>query len=490
MLFNSATYIFFFLPLVFCIWMVLVRFGFGQLIVIFLTAASWFFYAWWYPPFLLLLLTLLVFNYGMARAIAADTHETRRWLLVVLGIGANLLVLFWFKYIDFALGNLVGILGETREPFKYALPLGISFMTFQKIAYLSDIYRGKTHDTGFWRFCLFVSFFPQLIAGPIVHHAEVMPQFADPANRRVNFENIGAGLFLFTIGLFKKVVLADSFAVWVKMVFDDQSDPTMVEAWIGALSYAFQIYWDFSGYTDMAIGAALLFNIWLPINFNSPYKSADLADFWTRWHITLGRWFREYLYIPLGGNRFGKSQTLRNLFVVMFLGGLWHGASWTFVLWGLLHGAGLAIHRLWSALQKPLPRVLAVGTTFIFVVFAWIPFRAVSIADAVRIWRGMLGMEETGFSSVHFEKMRSALDALLLRSSDNVTEALPWLIVASFIVFAAPNSMQMLGFAKSKSVFVYSPNSLAQPLAMGLILFGTVILMLLSRSTEFIYFNF
>lgn len=302
MLFNSAVYIFAFLPAVFLVWALLTRFAAGQAVVAFLTVASWAFYAWWYPAYLLILLGLLLLNFGIARVLVAEADQRRRWFVATAGIAANLAVLFWFKYFDFAARNVADLLGLS-EPKGHSLllPLGISFITFQKIAFLADLYQKKVADVNFWRYSLFVSFFPQLIAGPIVHHSEVMPQFADSKNQRIDSYNIGAGLFLFTIGLFKKVALADNFAVWANMVFDTKDHLPAFAAWVGAFCYAFQIYWDFSGYTDMALGAALLFNVRLPVNFDLPYKAKSLTDFWNQWHITLGRWFRQYLYIPLGG---------------------------------------------------------------------------------------------------------------------------------------------------------------------------------------------
>jgi D-alanyl-lipoteichoic acid acyltransferase DltB (MBOAT superfamily) len=318
-----------------------------------------------------------------------------------------------------------------------------------------------------------------------------MPQFADPAKQRPNFHNIGAGLFLFAIGLFKKVAFADIFAVWANAAFDSSEKLTTFTAWVGALSYSLQIYFDFSGYTDMALGAALLFNIKLPINFNSPYKASIIAEFWTRWHITLGRWLRQYLYIPLGGSQSGRAKTLRNLAVVMILGGLWHGASWTFLIWGILHGAGLAVQRLWSFAKISLPAVFAIGLTFLFVTVAWVPFRAATMSDAWRVWGGMSGLNDLGFLPQRLEESLNAWRVLYLKTSGSAYEALPWLVLGLAIVFVAPNSMQMVGFVEGRTHWLaYNSQLLVQPVAVGLVLFVTRVLMLLSHSTEFIYFNF
>jgi D-alanyl-lipoteichoic acid acyltransferase DltB (MBOAT superfamily) len=275
------------------------------------------------------------------------------------------------------------------------------------------------------------------------------------------------------------------------MVFDSKEHLPAFAAWVGAFCYAFQIYWDFSGYTDMALGAALLFNVRLPVNFDSPYKAGSLTDFWNHWHITLSRWLRQYLYIPLGGNRSGPATTLRNVVVVMLLGGLWHGAAWTFVLWGLLHGSGLAIHRLWAQLKTPLPAALAVAVTFLFVVIAWVPFRAETFADAWRVWSDMAAASSIGFSPTQLGEALNATNVLYLKSSASAYEAIPWLIVGTVLTFAAPNSLQLGGLTKSNGTpFNYNPASVLQPVVIGLTLFLTVLLMLLTRSTEFIYFNF
>ena len=251
---------------------------------------------------------------------------------------------------------------------------------------------GGTKQYDFLNYCLFVTFFPQLIAGPIVHHKEMMPQFANVRNKIINYKNIALGLFIFSIGLFKKVVIADSFAVWATNGFDKATTLNLFEAWATSLSYTFQLYFDFSGYCDMAIGAALLFNIKLPINFNSPYKALNIQDFWRRWHITLSRFLRDYIYIPLGGNRKGKLRTYANLMATFIIGGIWHGAGWTFVFWGFLHGVALVIHRIWSELGFKMNKILAWFITFNFINITWVFFRAKDWDDALKVLKGMFGL--------------------------------------------------------------------------------------------------
>ncbi len=253
--------------------------------------------------------------------------------------------------------------------------------------------RGETKEYDFLNYALFVTFFPQLIAGPIVHHKEMMPQFASRWNMVKRYKNIALGLFIFSIGLFKKVVIADTFAVWATAGFDTATTLNLIEAWATSLSYTFQLYFDFSGYTDMAIGIALLFNIKLPINFNSPYKALNIQDFWRRWHMTLSRFLRDYIYIPLGGNRKGEFRTYTNLLATFLIGGLWHGAGWTFIFWGFLHGLALVIHRVWQSLGFKMNKILAWFITFNFVNMAWIFFRAKEWDDAIKVLSGMFSLD-------------------------------------------------------------------------------------------------
>lgn len=314
-----------------------------------------------------------------------------RRAILTAGIVFNLGLLGYFKYADFFVANLNALGADFTLP-NVVLPLAISFFTFQQVAYLVDSYRGETQEYDFLNYALFVTFFPQLIAGPIVHHKEMMPQFASRWNLVKRYRNIALGLFIFSMGLFKKVVIADTFAQWATPGFDVAPTLNFFEAWATSLSYTFQLYFDFSGYTDMAIGAALLFNIKLPINFNSPYKALDIQDFWRRWHMTLSRFLRDYLYIPLGGNRKGPGRTYVNLFATFLLGGLWHGASWMFVIWGALHGTALVVNRLWQKAGLVMPKVLAWVVTFNFVNFAWIFFRAEEMDDALKVIKGMVGL--------------------------------------------------------------------------------------------------
>lgn len=392
MLFNSYEFLFMFLPLTFFIYFYL---NSKKLVIAgkgFLVFASLFFYSWWNIMYLPIILASMLFNFMIGNSLNKQSRDQNKTVLA-FGIIANIALLGYFKYSDFFIENFNFAFDSNIPLLHLALPLAISFFTFQQIAYLVDSYRGETAEYDFLNYSLFVTFFPQLIAGPIVHHKEVMPQFASKWNLIKNYKNIVAGIFIFSIGLFKKVVIADSFSVWATNGFDKADVLNLIEAWATSLSYTFQIYFDFSGYTDMAIGTALLFNIRLPINFNSPYKAKNIQDFWRRWHITLSKFLRDYVYIPLGGNRHGSSSTYSNLLATFVIGGIWHGAGWTFVFWGFLHGMGLIIHRFWSTFHLKMPKILAWFITFNFINITWIFFRAKEWDDAIKVINAMFSLD-------------------------------------------------------------------------------------------------
>ena len=393
MLFNSYEFIFLFLPFTFFIYFYLNKKRLTELAKGFLVLSSLFFYSWWNITYLPLILGSMILNYCLGLELNKDNPKISKKIILPLGITGNLALLGYFKYSDFLISNIKFAFDVQISHLNLLLPLAISFFTFQQIAYLVDSSTGGgTKQYDFLSYCLFVTFFPQLIAGPIVHHKEMMPQFAKARNKIINYKNIALGLFIFSIGLFKKVVIADTFAVWATNGFDNAAFLNFFEAWVTSLSYTFQLYFDFSGYCDMAIGAALLFNIKLLINFNSPYKALNIQDFWRRWHITLSRFLRDYVYIPLGGNRRGKARTYVNLAATFVIGGIWHGAGWTFVFWGFLHGAALIVQRIWSELGFRLNKFLAWFITFNFVNIAWVFFRAKEWDDALKVLKGMFGL--------------------------------------------------------------------------------------------------
>ncbi len=407
MLFNSYHFIAVFLPAtMFAVWLVDRLFSRTAVLAV-VTLASLFFYAWWSPPYVLLLLASIAGNFllaGHVRRLARNGHDKSARALMIVGVAANLGVIAYYKYADFFISNIAGLTGLDFAIGKVVLPLGISFFTFQQIAYVIDSYRSKLADHNFLDYALFVSFFPQLIAGPIVYHGEMLPQLRGAAAFRFTASDLGIGLKLFVIGLFKKVVLADGMAVYATPGFEAVEAGavlSLIEAWSAALAYTLQLYFDFSGYSDMAIGLGCIFGLRLPLNFNSPYKATSIIEFWRRWHMTLSRFLREFLYIPLGGNRHGPARRWVNLLITMLLGGLWHGAGWTFIAWGGLHGCYLGINHGWRFVRGflfggfpvyPPERFAGFVVTFVAVVIAWVFFRAESFAGALTMLEGMAGM--------------------------------------------------------------------------------------------------
>ncbi len=441
MLFNSVEFIFLFLPVTLLIFFSLNKYGYQRLAIISLVLASLFFYGWWNPKYLALILISITINFLISSGISKsfDLPKNKK-LFLIIGVIFNLLLIGYYKYFNFFVSSASDLLGANLNLQKIILPLGISFFTFQQIAYLVDAYK-EQKNYSFVEYCLFITFFPQLIAGPIIHHSEVMPQFANQSIHRFNSENFSVGITMFSLGLFKKVVLADNIAVYVSPVFNaaaQGTSPAFLESWLGAIAYTLQLYFDFSGYSDMAIGIARMFGITLPSNFFSPYKGVSISDFWRRWHITLSNFLRDYLYIPLGGNRKGEARRNFNLMITMLLGGLWHGAGWQFVFWGGLHGAYLVINNQWNALQKRygwtvdnwLSLKIAWLITFIAVVFGWVFFRAENMGTAFVIVKGMLGFNG------------------LLSSPTIIKSSIKTAIIESFILLAitwfTPNTQEWM----------------------------------------------
>lgn len=392
MLFSSPEFIFGFLPVTLLVYFLFTHSNQVRLARYWLLLASFFFYAWWKPENLLLITSSMAFNYFLGGVIGRKQSKP----LLTFGVVVNIAVLFYFKYIDFFIVNVNDLAGSQLSLLNVVLPLGVSFFTFQQIAYLVDSYNGKRGNYRFPNYCLFITFFPHLIAGPIVHHGILLPQLEDNTNAKLDFSNFSKGIFLFNIGLAKKIIIADTVASIVSTGYANTSLLSTVQAWITSLAYSVQLYFDFSGYSDMAIGLALLFNIRIPINFNSPYKAVNIQDFWRRWHITLSQFLRDYLYIPLGGNRKGEIRTSFNLLITFVIGGIWHGAGWTFLFWGFLHGAGLVVHRYFKKTNIDLPDWLGIMLTFLFINITWVFFRAPSWNDAINVLEAMFGMQQGG----------------------------------------------------------------------------------------------
>ena len=386
MLFNSYIFLFIFLPFSLLGYFLLNHFKKAQCAKLFLVCMSLWFYAYFHISYLAIILSSILFNY-ICHLLLVKNIRSR--LTLTLGIAGNIGILCYFKYFRFLLENLNLLLCADFSLPEILLPLGISFFTFQQIGFLVDMAKGGTGRENFLDYTLFVVFFPQLIAGPIVSHEEMLPQFKDPSRKAFRFDRFYQGICIFVPGLAKKILLADTFGLAVNWGYQNYTLLSSMETLLVILFYTFQIYFDFSGYCDMARGIGKMFNIELPVNFLSPYKSANISEFWDRWHMTLTRFFTKYVYIPLGGNRKGTLRTYINVLIVFFISGLWHGAGWTFVLWGCLHGILNVLTRIWKKLKQRLPlpsnrmtHVVAVLLTFSFVMFAWTFFRADSLSQA------------------------------------------------------------------------------------------------------------
>jgi alginate O-acetyltransferase complex protein AlgI len=518
MLFNSYVFIFAFLPATLAGFFLLGRFQ-PKPAAAWLTAASLFFYGWWNPVYVVLLALSICFNYVCGMAIArsaAPAGGGARKRMLIFAVTVNLAVLAYYKYANFFLSSINHATGSTLSLGEIVLPLGISFFTFTQIAFLADAYYGKAREYNFVHYGLFVTYFPHLIAGPVLHHAEMMPQFAQPATYRFNWENAAVGITIFAIGLFKKVMLADGIGGYAKPVFDAAAAGfglTALEAWCGALAYTFQLYFDFSGYSDMAIGLSRLFGVVLPLNFHSPYKAVNIIDFWRRWHMTLSRFLRDYLYIPLGGNRKGPVRRYLGLMITMVLGGLWHGAGWTFVLWGTLHGVYLMINHGWRALCSSRGHDIRQSTrwgracgcviTFTAVVIGWVLFRSADLAAAVAMLKAMAGLNGFVLPDFWLPKWGAAgqwLAAHGVRFGDTHDRVgggvVNWIWILLLVVWFAPNTQQLLaGYRPALALYAerYQGRLAWRPVPLYALLTAALALLAifnLHKQSEFLYFQF
>ncbi|MDC0335478.1 MBOAT family protein [Pseudodesulfovibrio sp.] len=473
MVFNSFEFLFLFLPLVVIGYYALISYSLARASIGLLLIGSLVYYGYWNPIYLLLIGASIIGNFSICKLISRSRCGMKK-LMFCLGICLNVGLIGYFKYTDFFIQIANESLG-TGIPLQHiALPLAISFFTFQQVAFVVDTYKGTIEKYSFLDYALFISFFPQLVAGPIVYHAEMMPQFSSKTARVVNWENIYKGIVLLTVGLGKKVLLADGLSPFVQVIFDRVVNPTWDEALCGTWAYALQLYFDFSGYTDMALGAALMFNIFLPQNFNSPYRSTSIQDFWRRWHMTLSRWLKDYIYIPLGGSRKGRSRTLVNVMLTFLLGGLWHGAGWGFVIWGALHGTALALQRVWSWTGIRIHCFFGWLTTTLFVFLAWIPFRALTLDKAKGIYLGLVGYNGFKFS----QYFNHTIDSMGFSQA----RMFNLLAVATVLAIATPNSMWLIRKIRVHwAVTLYS---------MALAIGSIVAMFNKNYVSEFIYFQF
>lgn len=446
-----------------------------------LVAASLFFYAWWKLIYLPLLAGSILFNFMISNLIVKWRKSHVKWsrLLFFFGIFANVILLCTFKYFDFFIQNFNVIFQSNFELLHLLLPLGISFFTLQQIAYLVDSYDLIVKKTSFFDYCLFVSFFPQLIAGPIIHHKQILPQFARDDNKRLNASHIVKGIYIFCIGLAKKVIIADTLAAYANQGFDVASQLDFVSAWLVSFAYLFQLYFDFSGYMDMAIGAALFFNIRLPDNFKSPLRATSIINFWQRWHITLSDFITAYLYFPMV-RLFKKITLTKAIFatvMAMTIAGFWHGAAWTFVIFGLYHGIGIGINQFWrKQVNIKIPRFLSWIITITFVDISFIFFRALSLSDAVKVVRGLTGLNGWGVLS----SFANARSLFMEMDPAEVVFIMIILLLSAFIALFCKNSIEIS--EKFQPTFT--------SVTFACFLFVLSLIFLNKSEVEFIYFNF
>lgn len=522
MLFNSYIFLFAFLPICLLGFYGLLRSGKPGAARVFLTAMSLWFYGYFNVKYLLIMVCSIAVNFLFHRLLSRESLLLRRRVVVILAVCFNLGLLFYFKYFDFFLTITNGVFGTEFVLRGILLPLGISFFTFQQISFIVDTYRGEVADCPFTEYALFVSFFPQLIAGPIVNHSEMLPQFRALGEKKADWEQIAGGVMLFVLGLAKKVLLADTFGAGADFGYADPMTLGRADAALVILFYALQLYFDFSGYCDMARGLGKMLGIEIPVNFDSPYKAVNIVDFWKRWHITLNRFFMKYVYIPLGGNRKGRVRMYCNLLLVFFLSGLWHGAGWHFIVWGMLHGVLYAITRFWSdrkeaflqkrgrkendicvtnnecggkggaeiagvaGLGRRVGRAASQILTFLYVSVAWVYFRAVDITQANVVLRAALTGKVQKVSDGLAECLRPdefwyVLKVLHLDNFSFSRSILMWVILAVglYLAMVGRNAAERVARVK------FGPAS-----AVVCVILTAWCILSLSGVSTFLYFNF
>lgn len=484
MLFNSYVFILLFLPITLIVYFLLGRLKYKSIQKAFLIMTSIYFYAYFNLKYVFIILISILGNYLLSICFRKINSRYLRKAIFTIGIVANIGVLFYYKYYNFFIDN-INILYRTDYNLHHLiLPLGISFFTFQQLSYIVDCYKNKCPHYHILDYALFVSFFPQLIAGPIVLHTEMVPQFADEFRKRFNYDNFAKGITAFTIGLAKKVLIADIFGKAVSSGFGSITSLNATSAFVVMLSYTLQIYFDFSGYCDMAMGIGKMFNIDIPINFNSPYKAASISDFWKRWHMTLTRFFTTYVYIPLGGNRKGTLRTYRNIFIVFAVSGLWHGANWTFVVWGSLHGIAIIIQRMWTKnIKFKMNQWIGWFITFAFINITWILFRADSLGEAVAFLQKMIpnGNNEIlkGISEGFYVNEIKIITKTFNIIFDLSILGYIWIAFAIFIAVFCKNTYEKMETFKPRAITA---------VGMGFLLMWCIVS--LSGVTTFLYFNF
>lgn len=488
MLFNSYIFILVFLPVCIIGYFSINHLSGDKGAKFFLLAMSLLFYGYYEPSYLVIIVISIIFNFNISRIITMKQKLIQRKLILGMAVAANLGCLLYFKYFDFFLENINMAFHTEFAIRNIVLPLGISFFTFQQLSYVIDVYRGETLPYQFLDYALFVAFFPQLIAGPIVSHDEMIPQFQSEKKRQINWENLSRGCYGFVLGLAKKVLIADAFGNAANWGFSNIESLDATNAIICMLAYTMQIYFDFSGYCDMAVGIGKMLNIDLPQNFNSPYKALTITEFWQRWHMTMTRFFTKYVYIPMGGNRRGKTRTYINIMVVFLLSGLWHGAGWNFILWGCMHGIAFVVTRYWKNFFEKLHPALNWLITFSFINVTWVIFRADSLHDAIRFFNRIALMYFGGINSEVASAFKlPEFNKLMynIAGGANLLGAYPYLLVALYFILAI---VVCLGMEN-----VYGKLGIFKPTVWNgiytSILFFWAIFSMTTVST-FLYFNF
>ena len=482
MLFNSYEFIFIFLPITLILYFWLNRYNKNRLAKAWLVIASLYFYSYFHKSYLILITISILVNYFIGQKLSSNKYNViQRKILLTIGVVFNLGGLGYFKYYDFFIGNINSLLGTNFTLLHILLPLGISFFTFQQLSFIVDSYKRYDLTYDFLDYCLFVTFFPQLIAGPIVLPTEMLPQFEAEENKKINWENMNKGLYIFSIGLAKKVIIADTIANFANAGFDMMDKLNFIEAWLTSISYTLQLYFDFSGYCDMAIGIGLMFNIILPANFNSPYKSTNIQEFWKRWHMTLGRFMTNYLYIPLGGNRKGEVKTLRNLFIVFLASGIWHGAGWNFIIWGMLHGICIVIHRIWKNSGRKLNKLVGWFITINLVNIFWVFFRAQTLNEAMKVIKEMFDVNNLIYI---LENLRKIMDITL-----NYRQYSSGILGAKiqFIIIIVGIFISFL-FKNSKEILENYQENIRKDIIISILIILSI--SLLDINSNFLYFNF
>ncbi len=486
MLFNSYLFVLLFLPITLLGYYGLNKFKKYKSAKFFLILMSLWFYGFNNYYYLIIIIGSILFNFTFCKFMYNTANKNKLKVLLVLGILFNIGILAYYKYYDFFIENLNTALKTDFNFINVMLPLGISFFTFQQLSFVIDSYKKQVPKYNILDYSLFVTFFPQLVAGPIVLHSEIIPQFENVKNKCFNSENFYKGLYAFSMGLAKKVLLADTLSLVVNYGFSSISQLGTINALIVMISYTLQIAFDFSGYSDMAIGIGRMFNIDIPLNFDTPYKSLSVTEFWRRWHITLSRFFKSYVYIPLGGNRKGAIRTYINMFIVFLVSGLWHGANWTFVLWGVLHGLAITFEKTFDKLIKKMNPIICWICTFCFINLTWILFRAESINKAMALYKQIISFRFTNILETIIDSITiPEMDFLLEWFGHSLPSSFEYIYISLFYIASIFASIQ---FANIKvRLNKLEPTMLSTVTIVTLL---TWCIVSFSGVTEFIYFNF